>query len=155
MILGRAEIYVIGGSWSSRVMRLSVDGDGEVGRLPDAASLPCKRLEGASVVVDHTGSVLYVTGGEAWMSDDYHYDQVWRLDTREEQPDWTRHSTLVTGRLLHCSFRLGSQLFVCGGRDEHDNTLDTVEVLTESHRWKHIGQYPIKVNITTLLPMFI
>ena len=155
MILGEAEIYVIGGWGSSRVMRLSVDGDGEVGRLPDAARLPCKELWHASVVVDDSETVLYVTGGVAWMSDGHHYDQVWRLDTREEQPDWTRHSTLVTGRLRHCSFRLGSQLFVCGGLDEHDNVLDTVEVLTDSHRWKHIGRYPIKVNITTLLSMSV
>ncbi len=131
---------------------LSLNDDGELARLPEVASLPCKSLEDARVVEDAT--VIIVNGGMTEMENgSLHSDRVWMLDTKQDTPVWMEGPRLKIPRILHCSLRLGNQLFVFTGLGEHYNELSSIEtiafpnILLEGSQWDLVGEeYPIKVK---------
>lgn len=151
-ISASSEIYVIGGSGSQRVFRLSLNDDSDLASLPEVACLPCRSLEDASVVED--ASVIIVNGGNAEMEDgSLHRDRVWMLDTKENKPVWLEGPRLNIPRRLHCSLRLGNKLFVCAGRGENGNEMSSIEtisfpnILLRGSQWDlAIEEYPIKVK---------
>ncbi len=142
------------GGMSSRVLRMSVSDDGKVSHLHDGPVLGYKQLEGASLVMDATSTVLTLTGGRSReFGRTILENSVWILDTKQSKPAWIKGPSLLSPRCFHTSFRLGSQLFVCGGGDETHPILSSVETMSPMDKNAHwtstvADDYPIKVNIT-------
>ncbi len=145
---GSAVIFVIGGSKSNRTQRQSVSTSGVVSYIPDTSRVPVSYVYGAAAVVDRTRITL--SGGLTNVNGSNRYDLVWHLQTTDLKPQWSRGPDLLTDRINHVSFRLGTKLFVGMGNTKGTNGLSSLEMLDTTHSspvWQQsFTGYPLTVT---------
>lgn len=114
VVLGAADIFVIGGVYTNRAQHLSVSASGVVTPAQDEPPVPVHRVNTASSVVDDHGRITLM-GGYTEVNSSIMLDLVWHLETTDPTPQWTRGPDLLSPRWRHIGFQLGTQIYVCMG----------------------------------------
>ncbi len=137
-------MFIVGGSRSARVIRLGLSTNGTIKNLPDGPALPLALSE--SSIVQWNSNVI-LTGGK---SSNTLSSAVLMLDLNQIESGWELGLHLMTKRISHFSFVLGTQLFVGGGWGQGTTSLTSMEVLnlTYAIKWTNVAEpHTIKVNI--------